>query len=313
MYIPLNYESINAMAGSFSPSSVKAFNNYSFGYWERALFQRAASVFEFNLPDEWDGKVKDFFIYCLFRFGFLSVFYNDKYGYAFQPCSLYGFNFYYQPTKALISNPDFNAELEIGRECELIKLTPDYMGIWDIVQYTAERLSSLDTAINMSIINNKTPFILGAKTKSAAQALKKMLDKISKGEPAVIYDSRIMDSEENRNSESPFQYLERRNLKESYLTDQQLQDMNTILNQFDCEVGIPTLPYQKKERMVTAEAESRVIDAVSRVTVWNETIQGSLDEVRKLYPELRINISLRYPDPLKGGQNELGETDTDSI
>lgn len=302
MYFPVGYNYINAMAGTYSPSSVKAFNNYSFAYWERSLFQRAASVFVFNVPCAWDGKIKDFLIYCLYRFGYVAISYNDKYGYFFQPCTLNGkFSFYYQPTSVLIDNPDYNAELQIGSDCELLKLTPDYIGIWDIISYYAERLSSLDNAINMSIINSKTPFILGAKTKSAAQALKKILDKLNKGEPAVIYDSRIMDSEDNRNSESPFQFIERKNIKDAYLTTDQLKDLNTILNDFDCEIGIPTIPYEKKERMVKSEAKSRVIDAVSRVTVWKETLDGSLKEVKKLYPELDLTIDMRYPDILEGG------------
>ena len=146
----------------------------------------------------------------------------------------------------------------------------------------------------MSLINSKMAYVLGAKTKSASQALKKVLDKINKGEPAVIYDSRIMDSEENRNSESPFQFLERRNLKESYLTTDQLHDFETLLHNFDAEIGIPTLGIEKKERMVVSEAESRTIDAISRVTVWKETIKGSIKEVNKLYPDLQINIQMRW-------------------
>jgi len=307
MYYPVSYDQINAMAGTYSPSSVKAYNNRTFAYWERSLFQRACSVFEYDLPDEWSGKVKDFFVYCLYKFGFVAVSQNDKYGYFFQPCSISGFDFYYQPVRALIANPDYNAELTIGKECELIKLTPDYMGVWDIISFYAERLSTLDNAINMSLINNKFAFILGAKTKSAAQALKKILDKVNKGEPAVVYDSRIIDNMENRQSDSPFQFLERRNLKESYLTTDQLQDLNTILNNFDAEIGIPTIPYQKKERMVTSEAESRIVDAVSRVTVWNETLQGSLQEVRKIYPELKVDIRLRYPEPVKEGDENVME------
>lgn len=305
VYIPTNYDQINALAGTYSPSSVKAFNNLTFACWERSLFQRAASVFKFDVPKEWDGKTKDFFIYCLYRFGFVAIFDNDRFGMCFQPGALYGFDFYYQPTEVIISNPELNTRLKIGTECEILKLTPDYMGIWDIISYYAEKLSTLDNAINMSLINNKFAFILGAKTKSASQALKKMLDKINSGEPAVIYDSRIMDSEENRNSESPFQFLERRNLKESYLTTDQLKDFNTILNNFDCEVGIPTIPYEKKERMVQSEAESRIVDAVSRLTIWKESLEGSLKEVKALYPDIALNIEMRYPEMLEGGaENE---------
>lgn len=282
---------INAGAGHYSPASVKSYNNKSFAYWERSLFQRAASVFEFTLPDEWEGKIKDFFLYCLYRFGFLAIAKNDKFGYFFQPCTMSGYSFYYQPTRALITNPEYSADLEIGTECEILKLTPDYRGTWDIISYYAEKLSLLDNAINMSLINNKFAFILGAKNKSAANAIKKVLDLVNKGEPAVVYDSRILN--DDRDKDTPFQFLERKNLKESYLTTDQLRDFQTIINNFDCEIGIPTIPYEKKERMVADEAVSRVVDSVSRLTVWQRTLESSIKEIKALYPDITLDVRLR--------------------
>ena len=291
MYFPLNYNRINAGAGHYSPASVKSYNNKSFAYWERSLFQRAASVFEFTLPDEWEGKIRDFFLYCLYRFGFIAISKNDKFGYFFQPCTMSGCSFYYQPTRALITSLEYSADLKIGTECEILKLTPDYRGTWDIISYYAEKLSLLDNAINMSLINNKFAFILGAKNKSAANAIKKVLDLVNKGEPAVVYDTRILN--DDRDKDTPFQFLERKNLKESYLTSDQLRDFQTIINNFDCEIGIPTIPYEKKERMVADEAVSRVVDSVSRLTVWQRTLESSIKEIKALYPDVTLDVRLR--------------------
>lgn len=298
-YTPLNYEQINVKAGTYNPSMVKSYNNKTFAFWERALFQRACSTLEFTLPSEWTGSVKDFFYYVLFKYGFCAVSKNDKYGYYFQPCTLEGYNFYYQPVNAQISNPLLQVNLEIGKDCELIKLTPDYYGVWDIIQYYAEKLSVLDNAINMSLINNKFAFLWGARNKAAGEALKKMLDKVNKGEPAVIYDQKLLNDPTDK--EMPFQIIDRPNLKSSYLTTDQLQDFQTLLNNFDCEIGIPTIPYQKKERMVVSEAESRTIDATSRSITWYETITNSIDKVKQLYPDINISVSLRY-DPEKAGE-----------
>lgn len=290
MYMPLNYNAINALAGTSSPSPIKAYNNRSFTFWERALFQRACSTMQFDTP--WDGKILDFFIYCIFRFGFVIVSENDKFGRFFQPGTLSGFDFYFQPTKAIISNPAYTANLEIGTECELFKLTPDYMGIWDIISYYAAQLSELDNAINISLVNNKVGFILGARNKQAAQAIKKAMDKINQGEPAVIYDMALLNDDTDK--VEPWQVWERGNLKATYFTPQQLQDRQTLLNGFDAEIGIPTIPYNKKERMVTSEAESRQYDAVSRVTVWFETMKRSIDDIKKLYPNFNLDVNLRY-------------------
>lgn len=287
-YTPLNYSQINVAAGQYSPSPVKAYNNRSYWYWERALFQRAASVLKFNIP--WSGGTKDFFLYCLFRYGYVAVFNTEDFGLAFQPCDLNGFNFYYQPTEAIVTNPRLSKTFIIGDDAELIKLTPDYYGVWDIIDYYACKLSDMDVAIDVSIINNKTPNILGAKNKSAAEALKKVCDKINKGEPTVVYD-KIIETDEKDND--PFVSMQRDHIKESYITTDQLRDLQTILNDFDNEIGIPTIPYEKKERMVASEAESRIIDSQSRATVWLETINSSLELVNKMF-NTNMSVALRY-------------------
>lgn len=304
MYYPLNYDSINNAAGLYAPSAIKAYNNVSFAYWERSLFQRACSTLKFTVP--WTGKVFDFFMYCLFRFGYIAISENDIYGKWFQPCTLSGYDFYYQPTRAIISNPDYNADLKIGQDCEILKLTPDYMGIWDIISFFAAELSELDNAINMSLVNNKFGFILGARNKTAASAIKKALDKINAGEPAVIYDMSLLNDETD--DAEPWQVWERGNLKDTYFTPEQLQDRMTILNQFDAEIGIPTIPYNKKERMVQSEAESRQYDAVSRVTVWINTLEESIKDINALYPDMNMSVKLRYDlDMMRGGEGAENE------
>ena len=293
MYTPLNYQQINIAAGTNNPSSVKAYNNKSFAYWERSLFQRIQSVIDWTLPEAWEGKTRDFFLYCLFKYGYLAVSENAEYGYFFQPCGVSGYNFYYQPTDVIISNPVYQATLKIGTECELLKLTPDYTGAWDIIWYFAEKLSLLDNAINMSLINCKVPFILGAKNKAIAQALKKIMDQVNKGEPAVFYDSTLMNDPKDK--DTPFQLLEIiKNPKDFYITDKQLQDFQGVLNEFDAEIGIPGLPYQKKERMVAQEATMRTYDGCARSQTWINTLTSSIAEIKKLYPDITLDAKLHY-------------------
>lgn len=306
---PLTYNKINAIAGRYNPSMVKSYNNQAFAFWERSLFQRAQSVIkEEGFPDEWSGSVKDFFYYCMLSYGFVSVFQSDVYGLSFQPATFSGFNFYYQPTHVLISNPALKdaLTLEIGTDTELLKLTPDYFGIRDIVSYYAEKLAVLDNAVNMSLINNKFAYFLGARNKGMAQALKKMLDKINRGEPAVVYDQRLMNDATDK--DVPYQFFERQNLKESYITSDQLQDFQTILNSFDAEIGIPTVPYQKKERLVTDEANSKTTDAISRLTVWIDTLNESAALVNRMF-NTGIKFTRRF-DNMEGGADN-GDNDAD--
>ena len=294
-YYPLNYAQLNVLAGTTSPSTPKNINNRTFAFWSRALFERAVSVIDFEVPESWEGSVKDFLHYCLFAAGFVVVFDDVRFGQSFQPCSLYGFDFYYQPTKAIIANPAYHAELEIGSECQLLKLTPDYRGIWDVIEYYAEKLSLLDNAINASLINSRLAYIISASTKQGAQAVKKILDQINSGEPAVIWDKNVLRDPVTK--ETPFDIVSTTdNMAKVYLTSDQLMDMQTILHNFDSEIGIPSLPYQKKERMVTDEANMRKFDSQARSLVWIETLQSSIKQIKKLFPDIRLSASLHYGD-----------------
>ena len=305
-YVPLNTQDLNQLAGHYAPSMVKAYNNATYAYWERSLFQRAVSRIKTTLPDNWEGSRRDFLLYCLLKLGFVFVSTSDSLGYWFNPGSLYGIDFYYQPTEFLLANPRA-AELGLKNryvlheEGELLKFMPDYRGVFDIIAYYAEKLSALDNAINMSIINNKFAFILAAKNKATAEALKKIMDKINKGEPAVFVDKILMNSPEDQTT--PFQFLELQKLKDNYITDKQLIDFQTILNAFDAEIGINTVPYQKAERFVSAEANSRQNDSQARIVTAIECLKSSVKDIKKLYPDIKLDFNLRE-ESAEDGQRE---------
>lgn len=304
MYIPLNYDHINLRAGTYQPSPVKNRNNRSFDYYVRTLFQRATTVFEWELPENWDGNIKDFFLYCLFRFGYVVISDFEQFGMGFQPCTLSGYNFYYQPTNALISNPALNESLDLvlGRDGELLKLTPDYMGVWDCLEVHAKKLALLDEAIEMAEINNKFAFFLGAKNKAAGQAIKKMLDLVNKGEPAVVWDMKLMNDPTDK--DVPWQEW-KRDINEK-LTTELLSNFRTIIADFDSEIGIPTNGFEKKERMITDEANIKQADGKARSVTWYETIESSIMKIKKLYPDIRLSCRMRYETVGEPGEELAG-------
>lgn len=312
-YTPLNYESLNKLAGKYSPSAVKAYNNASYAYWERSLFQRAVSRIQTELPDNWEGSRRDFLLFCLMKSGFVFVSKNESLGYWFNPGNLSGFDFYYQPTEFILANPNASkvgfdkTKFELHKDGELLKFMPDYRGIFDIISYYAEKLSTLDNAINMSIINSKFAFLLAAKNKSTAEALKKVMDKINKGEPLVIVDTSIQNDPKDK--DTPFQFLPFQKLKENYVLDQQLIDMQTILNAYDAEIGINTVPYQKAERFVSAEATARQVDSQARIQTAIETMQSSVKDIKKLYPDIKLNFTLRKEEVLNGNNESNPDRD----
>ena len=318
-YIPLNYEQINVKAGTYFPSCVKSFNNQTYVLWQRALYQRACSTLIIKMPEEWKEN-KALMYWCLFSYGFVGCGNLPEIGKWFNPGTFKGFDFYYRPTTFLLCNPYFkeesghgiSKELKIGEDAQIIKLTPDYKGIWDVICYYAEKLAVIDVAINSAIINTKFAYVVGAKNKVAAAVLQKLFDKVNKGEPAVFFDSKL--ANDGTNKEEPWQALFRDNLKQSYIITDLLRDFQTISNDFDTEVGIPTIPYEKKERMVTDEANSKQIDATSRSIVWYDTLKDSFEianEFLGFTGDNKLEVELRYNMEEGGTENGNGKTDTD--
>lgn len=289
--LPYGLDQINIAEGTTFPSSVKPYNNYAFTYWCRSLIQRLASVIDADVP--WQGNVKNFLMFCLFRWGYVGIFDLPDYGFSFQPCNISGYNFYYQPTTLTVTNPAFkeSREFTIGDDAEILQLTPDYNGLMDIIYYYAEKLAGLDTSINTAIINSKIAWIIGASSKSSAQALKKAMDLINHGDPAVIYDRKKLLASTPTQDE-PWKLIDF-DAKGNYILSDLLQDFQTVINAFDAEIGIKTVPYQKKERMVTTEADSKAIDSRARAETWIECLNSSSEIINNTFG-VNLHFELRY-------------------
>lgn len=310
MYLPLNYDQINGIAGRNSPATQKNKNNKTYDYWIRQLFLRVRGKLKFNFDYFTENKI-DYLAYVMLINGYVGFGSHESTGFFGSWCTARGFDFYYQPVTFLVANHIWNEakEFTIGIDGALVRSMPDYLGIYDILTYYAEKLSLLDNATNMSLINSKMPYILGGKSKGANAALKKILDKVNKGESAVFYDSRISDVEKNE----PFQHLELFD-KNKYITDLLLADRQTILNDFDTEVGIKSIPYNKKERLVTDEANIKQDEANTKLNVMINTMNEDLKIVNDLFG---FNFSVEAieedpKEPEEGGVENGSRNDINS-
>lgn len=300
-YFP--YQQANLFDGAIKPSCVKT-NSVAYAFWCRALYQRLCSILKFEgLPEGWQ-RAEDFLEAVIFGRGFAAVFDHEKYGTVFQPANLQGFDIYYQPTRALVANPymRITRSLEIGKDCELLRISPDYHGVVSICSYYAEKLATLDGALNMNIINSKLAYVFGAKNKAAAQAVFKIFDLINSGQPTIVYDKSLV---EGLGDEEPFEFIDRAGLAQSYLVNDMLQSHKSILDEFDSEVGIPSLgAAEKKERMIVDEANAKNADTSSRVSLWKESLDRSLKEVNSHFG-LNITAKFVYLEKMEQEQNSL--------
>lgn len=311
-WLPLNYEELNLGTATYTPNTIY-FNSRSYGYWCRSLFERIKSVIDIEgLPESITGihGAVDLLYYVLILRGFgLFTDKIENYGLIFQPCTLSGYNLYYSPKNALVANAVFNTsyELEIGKDCEVLKLTEDYHGIGDIIVRYAEKLANIDSAIDQAINNSKLAYVGYSKNKAGAEALKLIMDKVQSGEPTVYMKKKeaipLPDIKQGTgDSESPLAFVPVIDVKNNYILTDLIADQQSILRSFDTEIGIPSVPYQKKERMVTDEANSQRIDSQARANEWIECLNSSASLVNDLYG-LNISARLHFDDMLSDDEN----------
>ena len=288
---PFTYDAINAIEGTIHPSFLHIHNTSLARFFKRYLLQDAISVFEFNLPSWWDA---DYFRYSLIGFGFVTVFKTDKFGVIPQQCCLSGFNVFYRPTMCTIANPLIGSKiLNIGRNCEIIKMQPDYSGVASLVDYYGDLMALTWEGITTNILNSKLAYIGYADGKEQAETFKKLYDKIASGEPSVVVKKKSSALSES----DKFQFFTQ-NLGQNYIAQDMLQSLRSIQAAFRAEIGIPDLNVQKKERLITAEATKTDIYTRAKSLLWLEEIRDSMDRVIKMFPDLDglLSVDFRFKE-----------------
>ena len=277
---------------SFFPSTFHGADNALTRYNFKYLFQRALSVFDFTIPKEWE---KNFFLNTLYGIGYLIILDTDEFGKICQFGNIYGYDLYYQPAFATVVNPLFTekgignkySDLRIWDKCGLLRLTPNYKGIYDICRYYAELLATAESSLHVNLLNTKFSYIFGAKNKQQAETLKKLYDSIASGESAVFVDKSLYDENGNLTVATLTQ-----DVASVYIGGNLLNDIRNILNDFDSMIGIPNSNLQKKERLIVDEANMNNFETKALCFVWKEMLDKDMERLNKMY-DLGLSVKFR--------------------
>lgn len=292
-YLLHSYGYENMENSSFFPSTYHGVDNHLFRYNVKYLFQRALSVFDFTIPDEWE---KNFFLTTLYGIGFLIVVPTDEYGTICQFGNVYGYDLYYQPAKATVVNPQFTedhipaskySDMRIWKDCGLLRLSPTYSGIYDICRYYAELLATAESSLHVNLLNTKFAYIFGAKNKQQAESLKRLYDDIASGQSAVVADKSLYDE----NGELTISVLNQ-DVSSVYIGGNLLNDIRSILNDFDSMIGIPNSNLSKKERMIVDEANMNNFETKALCYVWKEMLDRDMEHLNQMY-DLGLAVKFR--------------------
>lgn len=300
--IPMDFEGLNQY-NSMRSVAGRVQNDLNTQFYMRALWQRAIAGTKFRLPKSW-RKAKRYFKNVLFSLGYIGVIDTPKYGVIPQICGFSGYGLFLQPTTMLVNQPLVQFEGTIGDNCEIIHLCGDFRGIWDIVEHYAIRLSVAITSVDCALINERVSLLAAGKNKAASETLKYLFERISAGEPFSVYDQKTLKSDGLTDDDPIWTFSQ--DVANQYVSDKLLADIDTILMQFDKEIGIAAVG-EKKERMLTDEIAMQNEDACARSSTWFENLSDSFDLVNELFPELNLSFTMKY-----GGESYEYNAETDS-
>ena len=287
--VPTDFEGLNTYSSMRSVAG-RVQNDLNTAFYMRALYQRAIAGTKFKLPRAW-RRSKRYFKNVLFSLGYIGVVNTPEYGVIPQICTFSGYGLYLQPVEMIVSQPLVQFRGTIGENCELIHLCGDYMGIWDIVEHFAIRLSVAITSVDCALVNERLSVLAAGKSKQASETLKYLYEKISAGEPFAVYDKAIKSDSIDGNDEPIWTFSQ--DVANQYISDKLLADIDTILMQFDKEIGIAAVG-EKKERMLTDEIAMQNEDACARSSTWFENLSDSFDLVNELFPDLGLSFTMKY-------------------
>lgn len=297
MNVPAFYDFANAHTSQNQPGTVHSQNTVLVNYFRRYLLQKAMSVYKWTMPEDWEAN---YFLYVLYCWGYLAIINTDLFGVIPQQCGLRGYNVFYQPTNAIITNPLLRGirEPEIGTECVLLRLQPDYGGIMDLINYYAEELALCSDAVSINLLNSKVSYVFTAANKSTAESFKALYDRIASGQPAVVQDNKLL-TDEGKPAWAPFE----QHVKENYIAGDVLSDMRKIEAMFCTDVGLPNANTDKRERLITNEVNANNVETYTRASMWLEELQKGCKAARDMFG---INLDVEWRvDPNKNPEGSV--------
>lgn len=278
----------NAMNELFCvrPQEVKNFSNLAYLYYRDELYLKLQSRFKFNnIPSTWDI---DYLRDNLFRVGYLcSVEYNNNnyllYG------GITGINVYNKPTEVQIANPILGTfKRDIGVNAELLyfnRINGMFRSADMIISRYATLLAQCDGSINTTLINSRVAHIFHADNEAEAKTFKKIYDDVTMGKPAVFT---VKKKDLNIDKTNKVDFL---NVKNTYIGNDLLDTKRTIMNEFLTEIGINNANTDKKERLISSEANANNAEIKTIVSLWLDTLNECCERINKLF-NLNVSVEL---------------------
>ena len=159
------------------------------------------------------------------------------------------------------------------------------------ISYYAVQLAEIQLSANVNLRNVKLAYVYLAEDNKEAENFKKMTNKVDSGE-AMVFAKK--GSSQNK-AELFFN-----NVANTYVVDKLLVDMRKVISNFDMEMGIPTVNTEKKERLISDEANSNNAETTLRI---NYIIDRLKKECKKCKEMFGVDIDINLKGDLKNADS----------
>lgn len=266
-----------------APKKVNGVDNLSNIYYRDWMLRKLFAIFVFSgIPEAWDY---DYMMENLFLDGKFCIT-DTELGVLPLSCGVSGVNVFNHPSEVQIGNPVLGSlRRTIDKNCALIKLQYNYMGIRPLIERYATLLSMCDSAIAVNLMNSKVAFIARTGSKAQAATYKKMFDIISAGEPFVAVNADAVNEDD----------IFYNHVKQNFVADDIQIVKRKIINEFLTEVGINNANLDKRERLNADEVAANDDETRLNVQHWLDNIREGLRSANRLYG---LNLSVKMRDYL---------------
>lgn len=286
-YIPAAYSEIMGYNAVQQPSTVHVKNTALARFFKRYLLQEAMSVFEWTMPEEWD---RAYFLYVLYLWGYIAIVKTDKFGVIPQHGGLGGVNVYYGPKWILITNPLLKTQyqLDINADCALLRLQPDYCGLYDLVDYYGDIMALAAETAGVNLLNSRLSFVFAASNKASAESFKKIYDDIISGNPAAFADAKLFDDDGKLRAA-----LFNQDVGGNFIVQELLDCLRTVRCMFLTDIGIPNVNVLKQSGVTDSEIAANDFETRAKCSLWLDELQKGCRIAREMFPGLELDVKWR--------------------
>lgn len=257
----------------------KSLNELTFTDYYYRLMLLARSVYKWeNLPNGMDEKWIERF---LFREGKCMFFHDKEKGLMISQCAESNeMNLYEEPTQLTPFGIGYSGKpMEVGKECILIRNNDDMVPTSFTLKLFAYRLAEISRAIDLNINAQKTPTLLTGSEKQRL-TLKNVYKQWDGNEPVIFGDKSLEGSELLKvlKTDAPVVFPQLQVQKQS------------VWNECLTFLGINNANTEKKERLITDEAQANNVHIDLSAECFLKARQKACDDINSLFgTDIRVS------------------------